>query len=169
MNIVEFINERKTKNHLNFPVDECLSYIENYADTHVESTPIKSFFHYIKNYVIDKLSTSDLTKLKVRGKKDITFYEFDEDEDYQTWLIQRLDVYSKINDTDLLRLLNFLELTTMNFITDIVSNQNYELIDIKDNIKHFIKTGYGTNQDTQSFTKYLGVNFKQGFSFKPIK
>lgn len=174
MDIKEFIIERKNKNHLNFDIEECLNAIKSYGDIYPESTEIKRFFHYILNKVggivnnIDNGYAELLGNLKVRGKTDITFYEFDCEEDYLDWQVVRLDIYEKLKDKNDSRLLNFLELTTMNMISDIYTNSKYELLN-GDKTILFNKLGYGTDVGKASFIKYLGSMFKEGYSFKPIR
>ena len=173
MDIKQFIQERINKNHLSIDIDECLDTIKKYEDIYPDTTEIKRFFHYILNKVGGILNNIDheyaeiYGNLKVRGKKDITFYEFDFEEDYLEWQKYRLDVYKSIKNYDDNRLLNYVELSTMNMISDIFTNCKYELYKDTELII-FNKVGYGTDKDKLSFIKYLGTKFKDGYSFRPI-
>jgi hypothetical protein len=174
MDIREFVEERVDKNHLSIDVDTCIDTISKYGVLYPEASEMKRFFHYVLNTVggilnaVDHECTEMLGSLKVRGRGDITFFEFDHDEDYRDWLGMRLRVYNKIVDVRELRLLNYVELSTMNMISDIFTECLYELIDVDGSAVHFKKTGYGTDRDKQSFIKFLGTNFKKGYTFRPL-
>jgi len=173
--IKDFVHERITKNHLAIDVAKCLEVIEKYADIYPDISEIKRFFQFVLNTVggiltdIDEDSSELFGSLAIRGKTGITFYEFVFDEDYAAWLVLRLKVYQEIKNVDDLRLLNYVELSTMNMITDIKSTGKYELIAKDGTVTTFNKSGYGTDQDSKSFIKFLGGKFKEGYSFKPVK
>lgn len=173
-NIESFVKERITKNFLSIDEKVCLETIKKYEAIYPDTSEIKLFFHYVLNLVGGVLAEINIDyaemygNLKVRGKKDITFFEFDFEEDYLDWQKVRLAIYPQIKNNADLRLLNYAELSTMNMISDIYTKCNYELISKDGKVTYFEKTGYGTDQDKQSFIKFLGTKFKQGYSFKPI-
>lgn len=169
MDLRQYIEDRRVRNKLNFDIDECITYItEKYTDSN--ATLYKRFFYYVRENVYNSfvMLENNLFELKIRGKSDTPFYEFESDEEYKKWLRFRRDFYASVNDLQNFRMLNFLELSLMNFITDLTTLQEYELISPTGEISKFKKIGYGTDQDQQSFIKYLGRKFKEGFTFKAI-
>ncbi len=174
MDIREFVTERITKNSLPLNTDECLDIMKTYEEIYPGVSEIKLFFYLVLNKVGGILNDIDhdyaemFGNLKVKGRGDITFYEFDFEDDYLEWQQLRLEVYKKIDDIDKIRLVNYVELSTMNVISDIFTKCKYELISKNDKVTIMNKTGYGTDQDTQSFIKFMGGMFKDGYSFKPI-
>lgn len=174
-NIESFVKERITKNFLSINAEECLATMKKYEGIYPDTSEMKLFFYYVLNLVGGILAKVDIDyaemygNLKVRGKKDITFFEFDFEEDYLDWQKIRLELYPSITNNADLRLLNYAELSTMNMISDIYTKCKYELISKDGTVTYFEKTGYGTDQDKQSFIKFLGTKFKEGYSFRPIK
>jgi len=175
MDIKEFIKERITKNHLNIDLNDCYNTIQKYESIYPDTSEIKRFFHYVVNKCgsivipIHEDNAEILGFLKVRGKGDITFFEFEDEEDYLNWLQVRGELYDNIKNNNDLRIVNYVELSTMNFITDITTTCKYELIAPDYTVTYFSKTGFGTDQDDRSFIKFLGTKFKDGYTFKPIK
>lgn len=173
--IKDFVEQRVELNHLPINIDECVSVIEKYTDIYPGVSEIKRFFHYVHNQVggilnrVNPEFTELFGNLVIRGKTDITYYLFVFDEDYLEWLRLRVQLYSELTNPDDIRLLNYVELSTMNMITDLTSTDKYELISFDGIITTFNKTAYGTDQDGKSFIKFLGGKFKEGYSFKPIK
>lgn len=172
IDIKEFVRERVEKNHLPIDVDKALAAIEAYKSVYPNETEIKLFFYYVKNEVggiINKLDhhvAEHLGWLLVRGRGNITFYEFDDEDDFLVYLEQRPRIYAML-DNDQKRMLNYLELTTMNFIHDITTKSKYVLEKGGAEIK-FEKTGYGQTFNTMSFIKYVGQQFKDGYTFTPV-
>jgi hypothetical protein len=168
MNLHEYIEDRRIKNQLNFDMSKCEEYItQKYTDSVADV--YKRFFYFVREDVyelIHHLGENNLFELKVRGKGETPFFEFECEEHYKKWLQFRKKIYASINDLKHLRMINFLELSLMNFITDLTTLQEYEIIAPDGTISKFLKTGYGTDQDRQSFIKYLGRKFKEGFTFK---
>jgi len=174
MEIKDYVEERVLKNQLPLVVVDCVKLIDKYEEIYPEVDSMKRFFYVVLNKVGAILSTVDkdlnelLGWIKVRGKNSINFYEFEDEGDYLNWLQGRQYLYEKLTNVDDIRLLNFLELSTMNFISDINTNCKYQLS--KDNdIIIFNKVEYGTDNSNVSFIKYLGGKFKEGYNFKPIK
>lgn len=166
----KYIEDRRNQNHLNFDMDECLLYI-NTKYTTSDANMYKRFFYYVRENVYNNFGTdieNNLYELKIRGKFDTPFFEFEQEEQYIKWLRVRKEFYSKNTELNCVRMLNFLELSLMNFITDLTTLQEYELISPNGIVTKFKKIGYGTDQDTKSFIKYLGHKFKQGFTFKAL-
>lgn len=174
MEIKDYVEERVLKNQLPLVVVDCVKLIDKYEAIYPDVDSMKRFFYVVLNKVGAILSTVDkdlnelLGWIKVRGKNSINFYEFEDEGDYLNWLQGRHYLYEKLTNVDDIRLLNFLELSTMNFISDINTNCKYQLS--KDNdVIIFNKIEYGTDNSNVSFIKYLGGKFKEGYNFKPIK
>ena len=174
MKLNDFIFNKITHNNLPLNINECINTVEQYKNIYEVNNEYKLFFYYIKNKVGDILNKFDheiseiFGDLKIGGKSDITFFDFELEEHYVEWMQLRFDLYKELTN-DEIRLLNYAELTIMNFISDIYSECKYELIDKNGKVTYFNKTKYGNDQTTQSFIKFLGTKFKEGYSFKPIK
>lgn len=172
MDIAKFVNERIHKNHLPINPDECLDTMKKYEEIYLGVPEIKLFFHFVLNKVGGILNAIDVEyaelfgNLKVKGRADITFFEFEDEDDYHEWQKLRIDAYKAITDVCDVRVLNYVELSTMNVISDIFTKCKYELIDNDGKSTIINKTGYGTDQDTQSFIKFMGGKFKEGYTFK---
>ena len=169
MNLREYIEDRRARNQLDFDMAKCEEYITNQY-TASDANVYKRFFYFVRENVNEciKVNENNLNELKVRGKGETPFFEFECEEHYKNWLQIRKKIYSHIADIPSLRMLNFLELSLMNFITDLTTLQEYEIISKDGKTTKILKTGYGTDQDQQSFIKYLGRKFKEGFTFKAI-
>lgn len=173
MNIRDYISERITKNHLPLNVDECLAVVKTYETIYANVSEEERFFLMILNNVGVKLTdiNEDMSEilgwLRVhKSKQNIVYFLFETEEDYYNWLSVRTELYNKLNDKDCIRLLNFVELSTMNFISDILTKSTYVLTNGKTEIT-INKDGYGVDVDSVSFIKYLGTKFKEGYSFIP--
>lgn len=169
-NLRQYIEDRRVRNHLHFDMSKCEEYItEKYTSS--DANVYKRFFYFVREDVYDiisKFGENNIFEIKVRGKGNTPFFEFDCDEQFKKWLQYRKKIYSAPIEIQRLRMLNFLELSLMNFITDLTTIQEYELISPEGVISKFKKIGYGNDQDQQSFIKYIGRKFKQGFTFKAL-
>lgn len=175
MEIKDYVEERIVKNQLPLDVIDCVNLIDKYQTVYPDVDEMKRFFYVVLNKVGAILNNVDdelneiLGWLRVHGRNNINFYEFEEEEDYLNWLQARVHLYENLTDLNDIRLINFLELSTMNFIADITTKCSYVLTNGKDTI-YFTKNGYGTtNQDKLSFIKYIVEKFTEGYNFKPIK
>lgn len=188
-NLRTFVQNKIEKNQLNLDIDETISIIESYRKVYEDSTDEKRFYHYIMNQVgmiLNKYAETDLERkeieligwLRVRGssRTNVVYYEYETDDEFYQWLQYRLKFYDRIKKHDEVRLINYLELSTMNFIQDISTNCSYFLTKetaIDEKITNFSghrieKNGYGTDQDNLSFIKYMSTKFNDGFNFKPV-
>lgn len=174
--IKEYITERILLNHLDINIDECLAVIKTYETIYANVSEKERFFLYIKNKVGEILTDIDEDMSEILGwlhvhksKQEIVYYLFETDEDYYNWLSVRKELYKKLGDKHkCIRLLNFLELSTMNFISDIITSCDYITYTDTDT-NGFSKNGYGvSSNNTLSFIKYIGMKFKNGYNFKPI-
>lgn len=173
MELKQFITERITKNKLALDIDTAYETVMKYGEIYPESTDIKRFFHYVLNTIGAKLHTVDheiseiLGWLKVRGRGEITFYEFETPEDYLNWLNARFEIYKSLNYDDT-RLLNFIEMSCMDFITDITTTCRYEITNNKEWL-YVTKDKFSFDSDTtKSHIKYIVSMFNKGYIFKPI-
>jgi hypothetical protein len=169
-NLQEYIEDRRVRNHLHFDMAECEEYITT-KYTSSDANKHKRFFYFVREDVyniVSKFAENNLFEIKVRGKNATPFFEFENPNEYKNWLHYRRKIYQSPIPIPRLRMLNFLELSLMNFITDLTTLQEYELHSPEGNITKFKKIGYGTDQDQQSFIKYLGRKFKEGFTFKAL-
>lgn len=201
MEIRAYIAERIRKNSLPIDIDQCLETIKAYRSVYTDVNDEKLFFYYVLNRVGAILSAIDMEQaehlgwLRVRGRDHVTFYQFEEEEDYYAWLAVRPFFYERIENFDDIRIMNFLDLSIINYIQDIETKRTYQLIRPKDGSsndqKTIQKTGYGTDQssgkkwtffnrvldvllnrkkaqnDKQSFIKYMVAQFTDGYVFIP--
>jgi len=178
-NIETFVKNKLDKNKLDLNLVTVLSMINSYKSVY-NTTEEKMFFHYIMNevgYILNKYSNSELeTKelellgwLRIKGsdKTKIIYFEYETDDEFYQWLQYRLKYYERINNINEIRLINYLELSTINFIQDITTNSSYVLKKHKCKDIHILKTGYGTDQDNLSFIKYISSKFNDGYIFIP--
>jgi len=148
--------------------------MKKYQEIYPGVSEIKLFFHFVLNKVGGILNNIDVEyaemfgNLKVKGRSDVTFYEFEDESDYLEWQKMRIDVYRAVTDLGDTRMLNYIELSTMNTISDIFTKCKYELIGDDGKVNVINKTGYGTDQDTLSFIKFMGGKFKDGCTFRAI-
>ena len=123
-----YISDKIVSNHLNIKLDECCDTIEKYRTVYNGKSDFELFFYYILNKVgsiinpIDHNNAEKLGWLRVKiTRKKVVYFQFETEEDYYDWLNIRKDIYYALTDVDSVRMLNFMELSTMNFITDITT------------------------------------------------
>lgn len=175
MELKKYIKERIVKNKLPLNVEEvhniCLELLKEDND----ECHNKIFFKYVLNLVASYINeinpgyTELLGLLKVNKAKigNIIYYRWLTEEDYYEWLHIRSEIYSKLNENQK-RLLNFIELSTLDFLSDINSINKYILY--KDKKRMLLnKSGYSCEQTNKtSFVKYLGAQYKQGYTFEVL-
>jgi len=80
----------------------------------------------------------------------------------------RKTVYDKIDNDEDIRLLNYLELSTMNFIHDIYTKCNYTAYK-GDKLIQFKKNEFSVDvDDSVSFIQYIAKLFNNGYNFMVI-
>jgi hypothetical protein len=183
----KYVKNKIDKNQLNLDIDQTILMIISYRKIYENVSDDILFFHYIMNKVgeiLNKYVTNDNEKkelellgwLRVRGSLNskVVYYEYETDDEFYQWLQYRIKYYKRMIDVKDIRMINYLELSTMNFITDINTNCDYTLQKLEykssvgtKNILNFKKTEYGTNQDNLSFIKYVSNKFNQGYIFYP--
>ena len=192
---MNWIQDKIDKNRLPISLPDYEYTLEKLVVKYPDLDEYKLFYQYIIDQIfLDifhyRLSIYDETdkivavagniirRAKLRGL-NTTYYEFDLI-DYEEWLKVRTHLYSRYNfgntyDVSQLRLLNYFEMTCMNFITDITSECDYETAHIQwsthkyDVWKKFRKTGFGVDRDSLSFIKYVKMIFNDDYIFKPVK
>lgn len=192
---MKWIADKIDKNRLPIELDDYIWSCEKLVVKYPDLDEYKLFYQYIIDQIFAdifhyRLSIYDNTdkivatagniirRVKLRGL-NTTYYEFDQ-ADYEEWSVVRTHLYSKYDfkdpyDVPQLRLLNYFEMSCMNFITDITSKSNYESVHIKwktheyDVWKRFEKTGFGVSNDNISFIKYIKKIFNEDYIFKPVK
>lgn len=177
--IREYISSKIKTNYLPLNVDNVLSDIEKFKKlgTYSSFTDNQLFYQYILNKCgkiiadinIDVAECFGYLKPKQSFNHEIVYYEFFTEEDYFDWLASRKEIYSNINNIDDLRLLNYLELCTIDFIRDIITECEYEIYDKDLTVVKFKKEKFGVSVETPlSFIKYLATYFRKNMVFKPI-
>lgn len=175
MELKQYIEERIKVNKLPINVDDALMNVRLYKDIYPDLDEKQRFFQYLLNHIggvineIDHDISEILGFLKVHISKDnnIVYLKFFTEEDYYNWLESRTMIYQALSNSDV-RILNFIELSTLDFISDISTLGQYKLYKDK-TVINFNKTGYSADTvKSSSFIKYLGSQYKKGFNFKPL-
>jgi hypothetical protein len=99
---------------------------------------------------------------------EVVYFYMPDSADYARWKVYRKDLYNSLTNADDIRILNYVEMSTINFITDI-SNTNYILSNGVETIK-LSQIGYNIeyNGERASFIHVLGKYFKLGYTYKII-
>lgn len=175
----DYIKNKINKNHLPLDVDETFK-IVNYFKEHnlyKDYTDYQLLYQYILNLAGSIIANIDMStaecfgylKPKVSYKKEVIYYEFFTEPDYYDWLNSRKEIYANVNSYDDLRILNFVEMCTMNFITDINTESKYEIYNnCLKKIDTIIKTKFGVDKSNLSFIKYLASEFYKENVYKHI-
>jgi len=157
-NTIKMVNELKKVN------------TKNYTDKQL-------FYQYILNIAGKIIANVDIEVAECFGylepklsfNADIIYYEFFTEEDYYDWLSSRKEIYAKIDNIEDIRILNYVELCTMDYIKDISTICDYEIIHNDKVIKKFCKTEFGVNVDTPlSFIKFVSSFFRKNMVYKPV-
>lgn len=178
MSTIQIIKDKITENNLNLDVDIVLKAIEELKTDNISDDKLYLFYTYILNLVgdiISKVADDKIVEilgwLKIKNTiykdKSMYFYRFETDDDYSLWLIKRKEIYSKLDDYKEIRILNFLELSTFDFISDVDSNCRYRVYNKLEKIT-IQKAGMVCTKDNSKFNKTLANYFKENFIFKPI-
>lgn len=179
MNLKEFVQQKIESNKLSLDLDIVLSEIEKLKNTISYEDEFELFYIHILNLLGNIILTVDgdhlraemMGWLKVKktsyNDKLMYFYRFETEDDYYYWLNNRIDIYDKLDDILEIRLLNFIEMSTFDFVSDGISNCKYKLF--KTNGKYDIlqKTGMITN-DGNKFMKVIAKHFNDGNYYKPV-
>ncbi len=175
MEIRQFVEKKINDNDLNIDIEWCLKTIKQYENLYPNTNEKHRFFYVLLNLVGAFLHDADedlgevLGWIKVGNIKDVYFFKFSDEEDYLNWLQARIYLYEHVvasGNKENLRLLNYLELSILNFIKDITTNCTYEII--KTTTYTVRKEGFGNNFNQLSFIKYLVGKFNDGYLFKPV-
>jgi hypothetical protein len=173
---MEWLKSKIEKNKLPFSYEFCVAYMESVKDQFPDYDEYKLFYAFLRDQVWlsvecrDEETRSLIMGLEIRGK-NTTFYEFNSDEEYRRWLDLRMRLYEGLDHTTTrsLRILNYFEMSIMNFITDIQTSTEYVAYK-GSNKKNFVKLGhYSSESKTTTFMKYIKEIFNKGIHFKPLK
>jgi len=145
------INKKVIDNKLSIDLNEYKEIYFKYKEIYKESSDIEIFYKYLLNYIGSIINSVESELVELLGWLRITtndngicFFIFESDEDYRNWMQARIYIYqSLVNESDI-RLLNYIELSTINFIKDLDSRHRYEfdknniqLCGVKELIDHF--------------------------------
>lgn len=178
--IKDYIESKIKKNRLPLDLDEVLDTVYSLQKSNVyKNFSIKQIFYQyvlniagsiIANIDIDIAESFGYLKPKKSYNKDIIYYEFFTEEDYYNWLNARTEIYEKISCYDDFRILNFVEMCTIDFITDINTETKYQLYNT--NLKlidTFNKTKFGTDKNNGlSFIKHVVNEYYKNKVYRPI-
>lgn len=179
--IEDYIKYKIEKNNLPFVTEKLVDVINNYhnKETYRNFSKEQLFYQYILNEAGKIIASIDiniaehfgyLKPIKSHYDSKIIYYEFFTEEDYYEWLNNRISIYEKITNEKDLRILNYVELCTINFVKDITTTYNYKLLNNKmKTIKSFKKEGYGVDiQKNVSFIQFLSHHFNKKINFSPV-
>lgn len=179
-NIKEYVDSKIKKNSLPIDLDKTLDIINQLNDggMYNKYTLQQIFYQYILNLAGNIIAKIDIDISECFGylkpkesfkSKNIIYYEFFTEEDYYEWLNNRKTIYDKITNYDDIRLLNFVEMCTINFNTDISTNTEYEILDktlkLVENIN---KTGGIIENKTGTFITYIVEQFYKNNVYKVV-
>lgn len=162
--MIDTIKEKIEINSLPLDIDITISNVKEYETIYPGKSYQERFFMYVLNTIgafltpLNETASEILGWLKMRNVNDVYFFEFESPEDYYNWLSVRVDLYSKLNN-DQMRLMNYLELTMVDFIRDTSTTCTYKYID---NDSSFTKV---KDDDT---LKNIVQEFRNKKTYKPI-
>jgi hypothetical protein len=175
MMLREYIRERIEKNKLPLDLDHTSSHSILYKEKN-DNCEYIGFFRYLLNLVggaindinPDYAELFGLLQIKKAKQSQMIYYRWLSEEDYYEWLNIRKDVYTNLNNENK-RILNFIELSTLEFLSDIKSNTKYKLTNNSGHII-FNKNGYTASiLKNGSFIKYLSNQYMQGYTFEVLE
>lgn len=171
----EFISDKITKYNLNLDAELVFKTIQEYKSIYTGESERNLFYYYLKNYVgkyINDISEeySELFGLlKIENSNNVNYYIFDFDEDFCSWSKYKIDIYEKLKDDSIIRILNFIELSTLNFINSNNSNFYCKIYDKNGFYITEVKQGKTNHTPEQNFIPYLSDKFKNNYNFKIIE
>lgn len=179
MNLKEFVQQKIESNKLGLDLNIVLEDIEKLKGSVSYEHEFELFYIHMLNLLGNIVLTIDgnhlraemLGWLKVKSSsyndKLMYFYRFETEDDYYYWLNNRIDIYSKLNDVSEIRLLNFIEMSTFDFVSDGINNCKYKLYKLNGRNEVLQKTGMITN-DGHKFMKIIAKHFNDGNYYKPV-
>lgn len=182
MPLTEFIKNKNKINKLGLDVDKVIETVNDMKKSgHHFNDEEDLFYYYILNLfgkIILSIDSGDVTRAEMMGwlkvkKSDFNgkvmyFYRFETEDDYFLWLNMRKDIYAQITDQKELRLLNFIELSTFDFVVDGQTNGKYNVYQDGKKLNTIQKTGMICAHDGSKFMKTMATNFNDLKYFKPI-
>lgn len=169
METIKIYEDKIAKNMLPIDVQDIVAVYESYKKLYPDITDLGIFFNYIRNKMgsilvpLDEEIGEVLGWLRLQDGMNVYFI-FDDSDDYQLWMDHRVYVYNGMDD-DTIRLLNYLELSIFNFVTDRKNKCNY--LAYNRDRSESIKFQYdGTRRDDKNQLVQL---FNMGYLFVPIR
>lgn len=137
MELRAYIKERIEKNKLPLDLDHTSKHSILYRNED-DDCKYMCFFRYMINLIggaINEINPDytellGLLQIKKAKQSSMIYYRWLTEEDYYDWLNIRKEIYNKL-DVDNKRLLNFIELSTLDFLSDIKTYENINYIMIK--------------------------------------
>ena len=180
INIKEYIDIKIQKNNLPIDLDETLAVVNKLQESGVYKnfTIYQTFYQYLLNIAGSIIAKVDINISESFGylkpkqsykRKNVIYYEFFTEEDYYNWLSDRKLVYSKTTNYDDIRILNFVEMCTINFNTDITTKCNYEVFDtLLNSVENFNKNGGIVENKKIPFITFIVEQFYKEKVYKPV-
>ena len=175
MELRAYIKERIEKNKLPLDLDHTCKHSILYKEKD-DKCDFICFFRYLLNIIggdINEINEEytelfGLLQIKKAKQSKMIYYRWLTEEDYFDWLNVRKEIYLKLNKENT-RILNFIELSTLDFLSDIRSYEKYKLYN-KDTTIIFNKKGYTADLlKNQSFIKYLSRQYMNGFTYEVLQ
>lgn len=179
MNITEFVHKKNEDNHLGLNEAEVVLEIKKLKTLFNDISEYELFYTVLLNmfgHILNTIDTKEphaemLGWLKVKkrnyGNNNIIYYyRFETEDDYYYWLSIRKKIYSKLSNYSEIRLFNYIELSTFDFITDSLNNGTYKVYN--NNEKVTIKKQGILTSSGNKFIKELVSYYNKKFIFKPI-
>ena len=173
MELRAYIKQRIEKNKLPLDLDHTSKHSILYRND--DDCKYMCFFRYIINLIggaINEINPDytellGLLQIKKAKQSSMIYYRWLTEEDYYDWLNIRKDIYNKL-DVDNKRLLNFIELSTLDFLSDIKTYEKYKIYNKKGSVI-FNKKGYTADLlKNQSFIQYLTKQYSKGYTYEVI-
>lgn len=138
------------------------------------------FYYFLLNMlgqIILTIDDGDVKRVELMGwlkvkssiydGKEMYFFRFETEDDYYNWLNIRKDIYKQLTDPKEIRILNFIELSTFDFVSDNITNGKYVITNGEKNIK-IQKTGMVCTRKKEKFIKHIASYFNNNYIYKPI-
>lgn len=182
MSLEKFVKNKIVSNKLDIDLSISIDTILKMKESgHPYNNEEELFYYYILNLfgkILLTMDNGDVTRTELLGllkvkfseynNKKMYFYRYETEEDYYYWLNIRKNIYNKLTDKKEIRLLNFIEMSTFDFVCDGTNNDEYIIYNETGKINHIQKTGMICASDGSKFMKTLATNFNLGNYYKVI-
>lgn len=170
--VTKYVKDKINNNLLNLDIEEVvkiLYVLEKEYNIHCYKILFMKYIHnLIVSIINDKNITNIFSHIEITKHRimDIVYYQYLDNGEYEAWKTLRPEIYDKLNFNDI-RLLNYFEMSTLNFITDI-SDKTF-IIYNNDKVYTVEQKGYNIyyNRDKQTpFMSFLSKYFRLNYAFK---